>query len=669
MKEFAAKVGNGLMFKKGHEKLWIVPWGVNGLRVRVTQQAGFMDLPQALLDKPDKPRKSAKVKAKVTIGEKTAELANGLIKVEVSPRGNVTFIRASDGATLLKECVKNTNEYLGRTFIPREGVWKIEQRFYANDAEKFYGLGQHQHGYLDQKGCVVDLLHRNMEVAIPFAVSNLGYGFLWNHPGVGRVELGRNETRWVAEAARQIDYYIVAERSIPAIMRRYAEATGFPTKFPKWASGFWQCKLRYKTQQEVLEVARQYKRRKLPISLIVIDFFHWTQMGDWKFDPQFWPDPASMARELAEMGIEVMVSVWPTVNKTSENYAYMESHGLLIRNERGMPVQNAGEDNKGSRLQTFYDAMNPEARAFLLKKIRQNYCKLGIKRFWLDTMEPELLPLEQDNTRYHLGNGLEVACLYPKCHQQGFYEGLRAAGDLEVLTLGRSAWAGSQRYGSAVWSADIPSTFDSLRRQVTGGLNIGLSGIPWWTTDIGGFYGGDIDDPNFRELLIRWFQYGVFCPICRLHGVRRQKDKKEGDWAPNEVWSYGDEVYKILSEQLHLRQRLRPYIMRQMHKAEKTGLPPMRPLFFDFPDDPKAWSVEDEFMFGPDILVAPVLALGARGRKVYLPAGTTWRDAWTLKRHKGGQEFDAQADLSRIPVFFRADSNPLGGKRALAVVP
>ena len=667
MKEFAAKFGDGLMYKRGHEKLWIVPWGVNGLRVRVTQQAEFLDLPQALLDKPAKPAKSAK--AKITIGEKTAELTNGLIKVEVSRAGNVTFIRAFDGATLLKECVKNTNEYLGRTFIPYKGVWKIEQRFYANDAEKFYGLGQHQHGYLDQKGCVVDMLHRNMEVAIPLLVSNLGYGFLWNHPGVGRVELGRNETRWVAEAARQIDYYIVAERSIPAIMRRYAEATGFPTKFPKWASGFWQCKLRYKTQQEVLDVARQYKRRKLPISVIVIDFFHWTQMGDWKFDPQFWPDPAAMVRELAEMGIEVMVSVWPTVNTTSENYQYMQSHGLLIRNERGMNVQNASEDNKGSGLQTFYDAMNPEARAFLLKKIRQNYCKLGVKRFWLDTMEPELIPLEQDNTRYHLGNGLEVACLYPKCHQQGFYEGLRAEGDKEVLTLGRSAWAGSQRYGSAVWSADIPSTFDSLRRQVAGGLNIGLSGIPWWTTDIGGFYGGDIDDPNFRELLIRWFQYGVFCPICRLHGVRRSKNIKAGDWAPNEVWSYGDEVYKILSEQLHLRQRLRPYIMRQMQKAEKTGQPPMRPLFFDFPDDPKAWSVEDQFMFGPDILVAPVLALGARGRKVYLPAGTTWRDAWTLKRHKGGQEFDAQADLSRIPVFFRADSNPLGGKRALAVVP
>jgi len=653
MEEFASRDGDALVWNKGHERIWIVPWGENGVRVRVTQQADFLDLPQALLDAP--PAGDVTVE----IGEKLCTLVNGQMTVELSPRGNVTFIRTSDKAVLLKECIKNTNEYLGRTFIPSKGVWQIEQRFYANDDEKFYGLGQHQNGYLDQKGCVVDLLHRNMEVAIPFLVSSLGYGFLWNHPGTGRVELGKNETRWVAAAARQIDYYVVAERAVPDIVHRYALATGMPTKFPQWASGFWQCKLRYKSQDELMAVAREHTKRGLPISAIIADFFHWTQMGDWKFDPELWPDPEAMVKELAEMGIELIVSVWPTVNLTSENYKHMNEHGLLVRNERGNPVQNTAEDNKGSRIQTFYDAMNPEARAFLWDRIREGYYKLGVKNFWLDTCEPELNPVEQDNTRYYLGNGDEVACLYPLLHQKAFYDGLTSEGETEPLTLCRSAWAGSQRFGAAVWSADIPSTFDSLRRQITGGMNIGLSGIPWWNTDIGGFYGGDIADPKFHELLIRWFQYGVFCPICRLHGVRRMADKKEGEWAPNELWSFGDDVYTILSEQLTLRERLRPYIMTQMKSAEQTGHPVIRPLFFDFPDDPQAWEVEDQYMFGPDILVAPIVEAEARSRRIYLPAGTTWRDAWTEETHGGGQELEADAPLERIPVYFREDSNPL----------
>lgn len=655
MQEFTSHADGGLVWSRSHERLWIVPWGRDGVRVRVTHQAGFLDLPQALLETPP-----PAADVRVEIGDDRSALTNGEITVELTPRGNVSFLRTSDKATLLKECVKNTSEYRGRTFIPSGGVWKIEQRFYGDDREKLYGLGQHQNGYLDQKGCVVDLLHRNMEVAIPFLVSSLGYGFLWNHPGTGRVELGRNETRWVAEAARQIDYYVVAGKSCADTLERYAEVTGFPTPFPQWAAGFWQCKLRYKTQQELLDVARGYQQRGLPLSVIVIDFFHWTQMGDWRFDPDCWPDPGGMVRELEAMGVKAMVSVWPTVNHTSENYPYMESHGLLVRNERGMPVQNSSKDNQGSRLQTFYDAMNPEARAFLWEKIRENYCKLGIRLFWLDTCEPELLPLEQDNTRYHLGNGAEVACLYPLLHQKGFYEGLKAEGEAEALTLGRSAWAGSQRYGAAVWSADVPSTFDSLRRQVTGGLNIGLSGIPWWTTDIGGFYGGDIADPAFHELLIRWFQYAVFCPICRLHGVRRMAGKKEGEYAPNEVWSFGEEVCGILGEQIQLRERLRPYVMEQMRTAEKRGHPPMRPLFFDFPEDPRAWSVEDEFMFGPDILVAPVVRQGARSRVVYLPGEITWRNAWTDEAHPGGQELEADAPLAHIPVYFRAGSDPVG---------
>lgn len=225
----------------------------------------------------------------------------------------------------------------------------------------------------------------------------------------------------------------------------------------------------------------------------------------------------------------------------------------------------------------------------------------------------------------------------------------------EIITLCRSAWAGSQRYGAAVWSGDIPSTFEALRAQVCAGLNIGLSGVPWWTTDIGGFFDGDVNSPYFRELIVRWFQYGVFCPLFRLHGYRLPKTPESG--GPNEVWAFGDEAYAIIRELLFLRERLRPYIMEQMHLAHQKGIAPMRPLFFDFHEDEGCFAVEDQFMFGPDLLVAPVLYEGARHRQVYLPDGTTWTDVWTHQTFEGAQWITASAPLERIPLYLREGAN------------
>jgi alpha-D-xyloside xylohydrolase len=240
-------------------------------------------------------------------------------------------------------------------------------------------------------------------------------------------------------------------------------------------------------------------------------------------------------------------------------------------------------------------------------------------------------------------------------HARGFYEHMQAEGETEILSLIRSAWAGSQRYGALVWSGDIESTFDDLRRQIPAGLNIGLSGIPWWTTDIGGFKNGNIGDPTFRELIVRWFQFGVFCPVFRLHGIRQPGTMigAQQTGADNEVWSFGDEQYEIISRLLFLRERLRPYVLDQMRVAHETGLPPMRPLFVDHPDDPTSWQVEDQYLFGPDVLVAPVYTEGARERRVWLPPGATWVNAWSRTEHEGGQWVDAPAPLDTIPVYLR----------------
>jgi len=647
--------GAVLSWRGGQETVQVEPWGQSSLRVRGTVWQGIRDdLPGALLDRPPPD-------AAIEISADLARVTNGGLTAEISVSGQLRFVRA-DGREVLSETTPHfTGPPTRRYATVGGGTHHFEILFNARDGERFYGLGQHQHGRLDQKGAVIELVQRNTEVSIPFLVSSQGYGLLWNHPGIGRVELGTTVTRWVSEATRQWDYWITAADEPADIVRAYGEVTGRAPLMPDWASGFWQCKLRYKTQDELLGIAREYKRRGLPLSVIVIDYFHWTRQGEWRFDPREWPDPAGMVAELDQLGVKLMVSVWPTVNPASENYPEMESLGLLVGNERGIGVQLAIWDRgeSGRALMTFYDATSPQARDYLWAKLREGYYKYGIRTWWLDACEPELRPEQPENLRYHLGPGAEVSNIYPMLHAKGVYDGMRAEGESEILALCRSAWAGSQRYGALVWSGDIDSTFEDLRRQIPAGLNIGLSGIPWWTTDIGGFKNGDINSPSFRELIVRWFQFGVFCPVFRLHGIRQPGTMvgAEQTGAPNEIWSFGDEAFAIIRPLLFLRERLRPYVMEQMRGAHETGLPPMRPLFLDFPGDPVSWEVEDQFLFGGDVLVAPVVTEGARERRVYLPAGpggTAWQDAWTGAEHQGGEWITAPAPLDTIPVYLRA---------------
>ncbi len=473
------------------------------------------------------------------------------------------------------------------------------------------------------KGLALDLVQRNGEVSIPFVLSDRGYGMLWNSPAVGRVEFAENATRWQAGQAREIDYWFTAAPTPTEILARYADATGHAPELPAWASGFWQSKLRYRTQDELLEVAREYHRRGLPLSVIVADFFHWSAMGDYRFDPAEWPDPDAMVAELRELGVELMVSIWPTVSPLSENYGEFYQRGLLAGADQGVEFQQTIQD-KGMDAPmpvAFYDPTNPATREYVWSLVERNYLSRGIRVFWLDACEPELNPAHPGNLSLYAGPGAEVAGIYPRDNARLFAAGMAAAGQEQTVLLCRSAWAGSQRYGAAVWSGDIPATWESLRVQVRAGLSIAISGIPWWTTDIGGFHGGDPSDPAYQELIVRWFQYGVFCPLFRLHGDRQPRVPTgfEMTGGPNEAWSYGDAAYQRIAAALRLRERLRPYIHQQMRVASRQGVPPMRPLFLDFPDDPDAWQVEDEFLFGPDLLIAPVLEPGA-SRPRRLPA-------------------------------------------------
>lgn len=541
----------------------------------------------------------------------------GSVKLQLEENGKVTIYKDED--VILEEQPDLAFHDGYRRYLRKDGAWSAMITFHANDAEHLYGLGQDACGKFDLKGCAFDLRHVNAKTTIPFVYSSLGYGFLWNNPAIGTVELAENRTRWSVGATRKIDFVVIGGNP-KEVSEALADLTGHAPVMPHWATGFWQSRLRYETQEDLLEVARRYHKEQIPLSVIISDYFHWTEQGDYRFDPQYWPDVKAMTDELHAMGTKLIVSVWPTINENAENYWHMRDNNLLIRTAKGM-----------NRVFSFYgpqaeiDVTNPETREFVFSKLKENYLDQGVDGLWFDEAEPEVHPEHFDNLLFYAGRGDEVGLLYPYYYAKMAYDGFAKLGKVPV-TLIRAAYTGAQKFGALVWSGDIPSTFESLSAQVKAGLNMAMCGIPWWNTDIGGFWGGDTESEEFRELIVRWFQCGVFSPVMRLHGNRnrhgeKKRDVKEPTGDPNEIWSFGEENYPILKKLVLLRERLRPYIERQMKTASEKGWPVMRPMFFEYPDDEICYTLGEQYMFGSDILFAPVVHHGQTDKVVYLPAG------------------------------------------------
>ena len=674
--------GNRLWIKDGVFKVVIEPWGVNSLRVRMTKDAKMDENDWALTEKP------AETDSSITFEEKDvtdpwyagpewekyhqtgicATLVNGKITAKVSHEGWISFYNQK-GELLTEEYWRNRNRINrycvplrvdARELKPMPGRtdYELTARFEAFDDEKIFGMGQYQEKNLNKKGAILELAHRNSQASVPFMISSRGYGFFWNNPAIGTATFGANKTEWHVHSTKKLDYFITAGDTPAELEEQYSAATGRTPMMPEYGMGYWQCKLRYRTQEELLAVAREHKRRGLPMDAIVVDFFHWTRQGDFRFEPRDWPDPEAMVKELKELGIETVVSVWPTVDEQSVNFGQMAENGYLVNADRGNPNHMTWMGNT-----IFYDATNPGAQKFVWERCKENYYQKGIRCFWLDEAEPEYGPYDFDNYRYYAGPALQCSNLYPVGYAKGFYDGLKEAGEKEIMSLVRCAWAGSQKYGVLTWSGDIYSSFRSMREQLQAGLNMSMAGIPWWTSDIGGFLGGNIQDEHFRELLVRWFAWGAFCPVFRMHGERSPWYEREQEYIngvrqltsgqDNEVWSFGEDNYKILTKYLFIRERLRPYIRECMRAASEKGEPVMRPLFYDFSQDKTAWEVEDSYMFGPDLLVSPVMEEGARERRIYLPSGCGWTDAYTKKTYDGGQWITAEAPLDIIPVMIR----------------
>ncbi|MCI8459539.1 MAG: family 31 glucosidase [Clostridia bacterium] len=642
--------------KSGYETLRIEAFG-RGLRVRATVKPVFSAWDKALCS-------AGNVRADVRLHDGGATVTVGALRCEADNNGMLSFYKGD--TVLLREYYRDwrgnnahspSMKVTARAYTPITGSEdvKLAVRFEADEGEKVFGMGQYQQPQLDLKGCVLELAQRNSQASVPFYLSNRGYGFLWNNPAVGEAVFGANYTQFSAQCTDEADYWITAGDTPKEILYNFTDAVGRAPRFPADALGLWQCKLRYRTQEELLAVAREYKRRGIPLDVIMIDFFHWPWQGDWRFDQKYWPDPQGMMDELRAQGTRCMVSVWPTVDRRSENYADMREKGLLVRTDRGS-VQTF--DFQGDTC--IYDATNPEARNYIWQKVKNNYYRYGIDVFWLDESEPEYSAYDFDHYRYHAGPALKVSNAFPMWHVRGFYEHQRAEGQENIVNLTRCAWVGSQKYGVVVWSGDIKANFASMRDQLAAGLNIGIAGIPWWNSDTGGFF-GNVTDEHFTELLIRWFQFAAFCPILRMHGDREPHDippltelDHGGGFCftgrPNELWSFGEQAYTVMKKYLDLRLSMKEYIQSVMDEASENGSPVIRPMFYEFPEDPFCWDIADQYMFGGEYLVAPVLYEGMRERQVYLPQGK-WQYIHDNVRYNGGQTVTMPVPLDVMPVF------------------
>jgi alpha-D-xyloside xylohydrolase len=596
-----------------------------------------------------------------------------------TPAAHITFT-TPDGKKLLEmtgwsQAIPNQKDGTAEVLRDRRSTdaefFTVGATFVSPDDEHYYGLGQNQEGFLDHRGHAVRCWNDYLATAapstcVPFVVTNKGYGLVWDNPSKTLIEPGFNEqTRWTSQVGDRVSFFVIAGETANEIYAGYRLLTGPTPLLPKAAYGYIQCKQRYASQKEVLDVAQGYRDRHLPASVLVVDWFYYTKMGQFDFDPKFWPDPAAMNKQLHDMGFETMISVWPRFVPEDRYYSELLKKGWLIAKADGTPIDGLPYDRAGSDI----DTTNPEAAKWYWKIIRDNIISQGFDSLWADETEPDLPP---NGAYFHVGPGTQFFNVYPLFHTAALYDGYRRdEPQKRALILSRDAYLGAQRNGTIFWSSDIYPTWDAFKRQIPTGLDFAASGITYWSNDTGGWQYlpaehhpahkplldptgvraevGGYDD--FPELYTRWFQYASFLPIFRTHGSR----------PANEVWSYGKDAEPILEKYLRLRYQLMPYIYSLGYQTWLTGAPFMRALPLDFPNDPRVADMGDEYMFGPAFLVAPVTQQGATSRQVYLPAGADWYNFWTNKRFHGGQTIIVAAPIDTLPLFVRAGSIlPLG---------
>ncbi len=678
-------------------------------------------------------------------------LETGGLKTDIDRATGALTFRDRSGAVLLQE--RPARRQAVASTVQGQPTLSVQDGFDSPPAERLFGTGQFQDGYLNIRGLPRRLTQVNTQIAVPMLISSRGFGLLWHNLGltnlntpsdavtlqrvttandaqkvdvtttagtkqesrqaaefagdfavstagdyafqldvgskmgrrwdveidgtvtvsyhnlwvpptcgwIGRLAAGRHhvviradqrdhptlrfgavadETVLQSPVADALDYVVFAGNA-DEVIASYRKLTGPAPLLPLWAFGYVHCRERFKSQRELLEVAREFRRRALPIDVIVQDWQYWGKAG-WgapQFDPQAYPDPAAMMRELHDEHLRLMLSVWSKIDHKTPLGKELAANSYYIPHT------------------DWVDYFNPAAAALYWETLRRNLFSSGVDAWWMDATEPENDDLVGRTT--HAGPGETVRDVYPLYATRAVYEGQRqAAPDQRVLILTRSAFPGEQRYGAVTWSGDIGNDWDTLRRQVTAGLGYSVTGMPWWTVDAGGFFRPGKDqytDPAYAERFIRWFQFVTFCPLQRVHGYQTD----------TEFWRFGATVEHEARRYLTLRYRLLPYIYSVAARVSLAGSTLMRPLVMDFADDARALEEKDEYLFGPAMLVTPVLAPAAETWPVYLPrTAGGWYDFWTGQKLAGGEPVAAPSPVSQIPLHVRAGAIvPLGPNR------
>jgi alpha-D-xyloside xylohydrolase len=566
-------------------------------------------------------------------------------------------------------------------------TYSVLQSFILDRDERIYGLGQQQQGRMSKRNLKLRMIQGNTDDYIPFFVSSKGYGLFWDNYSPTDFEDNTDSTYFKSDVGDGIDYYFMYGGNSDGVIGCMRNLTGQVPMFPLWTYGFWQSRERYKSQDELLSVVKKYRELGVPLDGIIQDWQYWGNNYLWNamefFNPGFY-DPQKMVNDVHNLNAHMIISIWNSFGPMTKQYKDLEKEGALY-NIKTWPLWGPdkwmpGEDYpSGVRV---YDAYNPVARDIYWNYLNKGLFSLGIDGWWIDSSEPDHFDQKPSDfdTKTYLGSFRKVRNAYPLMAVGGVSQHQRSlTSDKRVFILTRSAFAGQQRYGANTWSGDVVASWEALHNQISAGLNFSLCGIPYWNSDLGGFFlwnfNKPLENPDYRELYVRWIEFGAFCPMMRSHG--------EG--SPREIYQFGekgDKVYDAIEKYINLRYSLLPYIYSTSWNVTANQSSMMRALVMDFAEDKQALDINDEYMFGNSLLVAPVTQPmywknqiqgkdtvkiedlnSIKSKNVYLPGGADWYDFWTGKKFKGGEVVQKETPLDIIPLYLKAGSIlPIGPK-------
>ena len=617
-----------------------------------------------------------KVEVQIKQTDNTIEVVGKKLTLSINlTSGQIKFFNKTE-KLLLAEKESGTSFALSKDLL--EKTFIIGQSFQLTADEAIYGLGQHQKGSLNQRNQKLILKQANMQIAIPYFYSTNGYGLFWDNASTTIFEDKPAGTSFESQVGNCVDYYFLKSDDASKGLVAWRELTGQAPMYPRWLFGYWQSRERYTGQTELINVIKKYRALNVPLDGIVQDWQYWgqgnlvwnsTEFGNPKF-----PNPKQMIDSVHGLNAHIIISVWPSFGINTKIFNEFKQNGMLL----DLVTWPITPDVQ------VYDAFNPKARDIYWHYMNQNIFSKGMDGWWLDATEPEQMNLKSTGSenKTYLGSFSSVLNAFPLQTTRGVYEHQRkTTSDKRVFILTRSAFAGQQRYATTTWSGDIQGRWDVLHNQISNGLNMSMSGIPYWNTDIGGFFSGKryplgTKDPAFQELYVRWLQFSTFCPMFRSHGTD----------TPREIYQFGQKGYwafDVIEKFINLRYRLLPYIYSTSWEVTSKASTFMRPLVMDFPKDRKVYDINNEYLFGKSILVCPVTDSmytietdknshtnfdKVKTWKVYLPTGCNWLDFWTGKKYSGGQNVQRESPIDIIPLYVKAGSIlPLGSLRQYAI--